>query len=51
MRPGYDQLMIPVINNVPVLVVVMVLAIPIAILTMRLAKKVLKNYISSRFRA
>ena len=51
MRPGYDQLMIPVINNVPVLVVVMVPAIPIAILTMRLAEKVLKNYISSRFRA
>lgn len=51
MRPGYGQLMIPVINNVPVLIVVIVLAIPIAILTMRLAEKVLKNYISSRFRA
>ena len=51
MRPGYDQLMIPVISNVPVLVVVIVLAIPIAILTMRLAEKVLKNYVFSRFRA
>ena len=41
MRPGYDQLMIPVINNVPVLIVVIVLAIPVAILAMRLAEKVL----------
>ena len=43
MRPGYDQLMIPVINNVPVLNVVIVLTIPIAILAMRLAEKVLKK--------
>jgi hypothetical protein len=50
MRPGYDQMMIPVIDNVPVLIVVIVLAIPVAILAMRLAEKVLKNYISSRFR-
>lgn len=42
MRPGYDQLMIPVINNIPVLIVVMALTIPIAILAMRLAEKVLK---------
>ena len=46
MRPGYDQLMIPVINNVPVLIVVIVLTIPIAILAMRLAEKVLKNHAS-----
>lgn len=39
MRPGYDQLMIPVINNVPVLIVVIVLTVPIAILAMRLAEK------------
>ena len=39
MRPGYDQLMIPVINNVPVLIVVIVLAIPIAILGMCMAEK------------
>lgn len=51
MRPGYDQLMIPVINNIPVLVAIIVLTIPVAILAMRLAEKVLKNYISSRFRA
>lgn len=43
MRTGYDQLMIPVINNVPVLIVVIVLTIPIAILAMRLAEKVLKK--------
>ena len=42
MRPGYDQLMIPVINNVPVLIVVIVLAIPVSILVMRWAEKVLK---------
>ena len=34
--------MIPVINNIPVLIVVMALTIPIAILSMRLAEKVLK---------
>ena len=42
MRPGYDQLMIPVIDNVPVLIVVILLTIPVAILSMRLAEKVLK---------
>ena len=35
--------MIPVINNVPVLIVVIILAIPIAILAMRLAEKVLNK--------
>lgn len=39
MCPGYDQLMIPVINNIPVLIVVIVLTVPIAILAMRLAEK------------
>ena len=43
MRPGYDQLMIPVINNVPVLIVVIVLTIPVAVLAMRLAEKTLKK--------
>lgn len=47
MRPGYDQLMIPVINNVPVLIVVIVLAIPVSILAMRLAEKVLKKQSAS----
>ena len=39
--------MIPVINNVPMLIVVIVLAIPVAILTMRLAEKVLKRQAAS----
>ena len=43
MRPGYDQLMIPVIDNIPVLIVVIVLTIPIAVLAMRLAEKTLKK--------
>ena len=43
MPAGYDQLMKAVIDNEPVLVVVLVLAIPVAILAMRLAEKVLKK--------
>jgi hypothetical protein len=43
MRAGYDQLMIPVIDNIPVLIVVLVLTIPMAILAMRLAEKTLKK--------
>jgi hypothetical protein len=43
MPAGYDQLMIPVINNIPVLVVVLVLTIPIAVLAMRLAERTLKK--------
>ncbi|MBR5076355.1 MAG: hypothetical protein IKX28_04990 [Bacteroidales bacterium] len=43
MPAGYDQLMKPVIDNVPVLVVVLVLTVPVAILAMRLAEKVLKR--------
>ena len=41
MPAGYDQLMIPVIDNIPVLVFVLVLTIPVAILAMRLAERVL----------
>ena len=43
MPAGYDQLMIPVINNIPVLIVVLVLTAPIAILAMRLAERALKK--------
>lgn len=43
MPAGYDQLMIPVINNVPVLIVVLILTIPVAILAMRLAESALKE--------
>ena len=40
MPAGYDQLMIPVIDNIPMLVVVLLLTIPVAILAMRLAERV-----------
>ena len=43
MPAGYDQLMIPVINNIPVLIVVLVLTVPVAILAMRLAERTLKK--------
>ncbi len=43
MPAGYDQLMIPVINNVPVLIVVLILTIPVAILAMRLVERALKE--------
>ena len=40
MPAGYDQLMIPVIDNIPLLVVVLLLTIPVAILAMLLAERV-----------
>ena len=43
MPAGYDDLMKPVIDNIPVLVVVLVLTIPVAFLAMRLATRVLKK--------
>jgi len=43
MPEGYDQLMIPVINNIPVLIVVLILTIPVAILAMRLAEKTISR--------
>jgi hypothetical protein len=43
MRAGYDQLMIPVINNIPVLIVVLILTFPIALWAMRLAERKLKK--------
>ena len=42
MRPGYDQLMVPVIENVPMLIVAIVVAIPVSILSMRLAESLLR---------
>lgn len=39
MPAGYDQLMLPVINNIPVLIVVLLLTIPVSILAMRLAER------------
>ena len=43
MRAGYDQLMIPVIDNIPVLIIFLVLTIPVSILAMRLAERSLKK--------
>ena len=43
MPAGYDQLMLPVIDNIPMLIVVLVLTIPVAILAMRLAERCLKK--------
>ena len=42
MPVGYDQLMKPVIDNVPALIVVLLLTIPISIFAMRMAERVLK---------
>ena len=43
MPAGYDELMKPVIDNVPVLIVVLILTIPVAIFAIRLATRVLKK--------
>lgn len=43
MPAGYDQQMIPVIDNIPVLIVVLVLTVPTAILAMQLAERTLKK--------
>ena len=43
MRPGYDQMMIPVIDNIPALVVALVLTVPVVLLGIRLAERALKR--------
>ena len=43
MPAGYDQMMIPVINNIPVLIIVLLLTIPVSILAMRLAERMMKK--------
>ena len=43
MPAGYADKMEPVINNIPVLVLALVLTVPVAILGMRIAEKVLKK--------
>ena len=43
MPAGYDALMKPVIENIPVLIVVLVLTIPVAIFAMRLAERAMKK--------
>ena len=45
MPAGYDRQMLSVIENIPMLIIVMVLTIPIAILAMRLAERALKKSI------
>ncbi len=47
MPAGYDQLMLPVIDNIPVLIVVLVLTIPVAFFAMWLATKVIKLKVES----
>jgi len=47
MPAGYDQLMIPVIENIPMLIVVLIITFPIAILAMRLAERAMKKQIES----
>ncbi len=46
MPAGYADKMVPVINNIPVLVIALVLTVPVAILGMRIAEKVLKKQIA-----
>ncbi|MBO4445126.1 MAG: MptD family putative ECF transporter S component [Bacteroidaceae bacterium] len=43
MRPGYDEPMKPVIDNVPVMIVVVIVAIPVSILAIHLAERILKK--------
>ena len=43
MPAGYDQLMLTVINNIPMLVVVLVVTIPVALLGIRIATRALKK--------
>jgi hypothetical protein len=43
MPAGYDQMMIPVIDNIPMMIAVLVLTIPVAILAIRLAERTLKK--------
>jgi len=47
MPAGYDQMMIPVINNIPVLVAVLLVTIPIAILAMRIAERAFRVRLAS----
>lgn len=43
MPAGYDQLMLPVIENIPMLIVVLLLTIPVALLAIRLAERAMKR--------
>ena len=43
MRPGYDALMKPVIENIPALIIALILVVPLAVLGMKLAEKLMKK--------
>ena len=43
MPAGYDDLMKPVIDNIPMLIVVLLLTIPVALLAIRLAERTMKQ--------
>lgn len=43
MPTGYSDKMLPVISNIPMLMIMLVLVIPVAIMGIRLAEKVIKN--------
>ena len=47
MPAGYDQLMIPVIENIPMLIVALVITLPVAMLAIRLAERSMKKQIES----
>ena len=47
MPAGYDQLMIPVIENIPMLIIVLIITLPVAILAIRLAERSMKKQIES----
>lgn len=43
MPEGYSDMMVPVINNIPLLVIMIVLVIPVAVLGIRIAEKVMRK--------
>ncbi|MBO6056891.1 MAG: hypothetical protein J6P64_01530 [Bacteroidales bacterium] len=43
MPAGYDEMMKPVIDNVPMLIVVLLLTIPISIFAIRIAERACKK--------
>ena len=43
MPAGYDEMMKPVIDNVPMLIVVLLLTIPISIFAIRIAERTCKK--------
>ena len=47
MPAGYADKMARVIDNVPVLIIVLVVTIPVAILSIRLAEKIMKKQASA----